>query len=93
MPDQRPWEGNRRRLRGGTLDEEGGTRRIAQELDLNEVTADDLERFGHLERAAAERLVAGRALRGRFASWRDVERVEGLSEAEIRRLRGAGFHF
>jgi competence protein ComEA len=56
-------------------------------IDLGSATADELALVPGISAALAGRLVAARTARGGFASWAEVDQVEGVGPARLERLR------
>jgi competence protein ComEA len=63
---------------------------VGGRVDLQTASAADLALVPGISAALAERLVKARAERGGFASWDDVDRVEGVGPARLERLRRHG---
>jgi competence protein ComEA len=58
-------------------------------VDLGTATADELALIPGISAALAGRLVAARTARGGFASWAEVDQVEGVGPARLERLQRA----
>jgi competence protein ComEA len=59
---------------------------FARKLDVNAARAADLERIPGVGRRLAERIVAARAERGRFASLDELDDVDGVGPKLLERL-------